>query len=473
MKKVLAIDLGSSSGKVIHGEFCNGRLEYEEIYRFENIPLQKENHLYWDFPSLLDEIKKGIHMAGEVDSIGIDTWGADFGMLDQQGNLIGNPVHYRDPRTAGMLRYVHSQIAEEQLYQMTGNQSYATNTLYQLMACKKTTPELWRRVRRILHMPDLFNYYLTGKQVCERTIASTTQMLNAGKLQWNTEILEVLGLSEDIFAPLTNSGTVIGEYEGNKIVAVAGHDTQSAGAAMTCGSDRSIFLNVGTWSLMGMDRREPLLTKEAYDLGISNEQSAFGESQYIMNMAGMWLLQECRTQWQKEGDAYSYEELETLAEKAKKNRYFIDPNADVFTLPGDMPKRIREYCSGKGQGEPQTAGEIVRCIYDSLTCKYRQELERLERGIGEKIEEIQILGGGAKSEMFCQLTADSTGRVVTAGPVEATALGNMVLQLTALGEITSREEGKKLIRKAERFHRYYPKKTADIGQGYHYFLKNI
>ena len=442
MTKILAFDLGSSSGRAIKGEYENNRLVCEEIYRFENRSVYHKGKLCWNFPQLMCEIKKGITLAGQVDSIGFDTWGADFGMLDENGELMELPVHYRDSRTEGMISMVLEQISAKELFQLTGNQTYATNTLYQLLACKIKDPEIWKRTKRILHIPDLCTYQLTGKAVCERTIASTTQMLDPMTRTWSQKVLNTFQIPSNLFAPLVDSGTIVGEYQGAKVIAVAGHDTQSAGAAFTSDSKYAVFLNIGTWSLMGIDREKPVLSDEGYQLGISNEQNAYGNIQCIMNMAGMWLLQEVRREWKEKGMFYTFDELEGLAEKIRPNRYLIDPNSDDFIVPGNMQEKIQQFCKNSGQKVPETPGEITRCIYDSLVWNYRWNLERMEKAIGYKIEEIHILGGGAKSRMLCQMTSDICRRSVVAGPVEATALGNILLQLKALGEVTELELGR-------------------------------
>lgn len=457
MKKVLAFDLGSSSGRAIKGEYENGYLKCEEVHRFDNIPIWRGGHLCWDFEMLMKEVKTGIEKAGEIDSIGVDAWGADFGVLDEKGKLLALPVHYRDRRTEGMIEKVQEEFSAKELFQMCGNQTYATNSLYQILALKEKEPELWKQTATILHIPDLISYFLCGHAVCERTIASTTQMLEPESRRWCHKIFERFQIPEEMFAPLTDTGTVIGEYQGIKVIAVAGHDTQSAGAAMTENPKDTAFLNIGTWSLLGIEREKPILSEEGYELGISNEQGPYGGIHCIMNITGTWLLQECRRFWEENGEEYSYNELEGLAEEAGSTKGLFDPNAEDFSLAGNMPEKIKAYCRRTGQEEPETIGEVVRCIYESLAWKYSTELKKLEKGIEKKIEKIQVLGGGARSEMLCQMTADRCGREVIAGPVEATALGNLVIQLHALGEITDVETARKAIHGTEQFKHYLPR----------------
>lgn len=470
MRRILAFDLGSSSGRAILGIYEKGKLEYKEIHRFENQPVYENGKLCWNFPMLMEEVKRGIKIAGKVDSIGFDSWGADFGMLDENHSLMGLPVHYRDPRTEGMTDKVWEKIPEKSLFQMTGNQTYATNSLYQILACKEKEPETWNKVRRILHIPDLFRYLLTGTAVCERTIASTAQILDPFTREWNPQVLQTFGIPKNIFAPLVDSGTMAGSYEGAAVTAVAGHDTQSAGAALTKDPENTVFLNIGTWSLMGMDQKKPMISDEAFKLGISNEQSAFGEAQCIMNMTGMWLLQECRRQWAQQGTLYSFDQLEAQADRADTGLSLIDVNSPEFMAPGNMPEKIQRYCERTGQKKPETAGEMTRCIYTSLVCEYRRNLECLETGRKKKIAEIQILGGGVRSSWICQMTADMCGRTVTAGPAEATALGNILLQLMAMEEIRNRDEGRRLIRDMEEYAVYRPSENGNVEKIYESYL---
>lgn len=421
MARVLAIDLGSSSGRAIRGEYQDGSLTYQEIYRFENVPVQKGRYLCWDVDLLLGEVKHAIEIAGDIDSIGIDTWGADFGILDKKGQLLMPPVHYRDRRTEGMVGKAQEKFSAKELFQMCGNQ-----------------------MAKILHMPDLINYFLCGNAVCERTIACTTPKLEPVSRSWNQRVLEAYQIPETLFAPLTDSGTVIGEYTGKgtkpvKVIAVAGHDTQSAGAAMTEDPDSTAFLNIGTWSLLGVERKQPILTDLGFELGISNEQGPYQDIQCIMNIVGTWLLQECRREWTAEGRKVSYDELEQQAALCDPFQRFIAPNSPDFALPGHMPEKIQAFCRKMGQRAPESAGEVVRCIYESLAFKYRRELEKLEQGMAEeeekrpygsksvgRIEKLQILGGGAQSEMLCQMTADICRKQVIAGQKQRPLMSQMM-----------------------------------------------
>lgn len=458
MKKILAFDLGSSSGRAIEGKYADGKLQYKESHRFKNVPIWHNGHLCWDFEKIMKEIYLGIEKAGEIDSIGIDAWGADFGVLDQNGDLLSLPVHYRDLRTEGMIKEAQERITGKRLFQLSGNQTYATNTLYQILALRKTEPEIWNQTRKLLHIPDLVSYLLCRNAVCERTIASTTQMLDPDSGMWSQEILDEFQIPRQIFGTMIDTGTIIGEYKGVKVIAVAGHDTQSAGAAMTEDVGTTAFLNIGTWSLLGIENEKAILSDEGYKLGISNEQGPYGGIHCIMNITGMWLLQECRRTWEEEGILYSYDELEKLAEQAESFGIFLDLNMADFAQPGNMPEKIRTFCRRTGQRIPETVGEIVRCIYESLASTYSKELKKLEQGSGRRIEKLQILGGGARSEMLCQMTADYCGRPVTAGPVEATALGNLIIQLKALGEIADASDARRILQNGESFRYYVPQR---------------
>lgn len=460
---VLALDFGASSGRVIKARYENGSLIYEEIHRFENKPSDFEGHFCWDFDALLSEVRTGIEKAGEFDSLGVDTWGVDFGLLDANGRLLARPVHYRDARTGGMPELAAKVMPGEELYRRTGSQIMAINTLFQLMAIKKQQPELLEKARTLLFMPDLFEYFLGGKPACERSIASTSQMLDPGTGGWNAEVLEAYGLPGGILLPTVPSGTVTGTLpNGAKVIAVAGHDTQCAVAAVPSadGADAA-FLSCGTWSLLGTELDVPVLTAESCGLGLSNELGANGKVDYLKNIIGLWLIQESRRAWRREGQEYSYADLERLALASPAFRCFIDPDAPEFTPPGNIPGRVKEYCSRTGQYVPQTAGEVMRCIYESLAMKYRYALDQLKRATGRQFGVLHVLGGGTKDRLLCQMSADSTGIPVVAGPIEATALGNIIIQLVALGELSGIGAGRGLIARSEALKHYAPQ-GADL-----------
>ncbi len=462
MKRVLAFDFGASSGRAILADYQAGQLHYREIHRFENCPVERDGHLCWDFDTLLREIREGIAKAGEFDSLGFDTWGVDFGLLDAEGRLIGFPVHYRDRRTEGCVETVLETFSAEELYARTGNQILAINTLFQLVAIKRQEPKLLEQAERLLFMPDLFGWALCGKMACEQSIASTSQLLDPASGKWAAEVLEQFGISQEIFAPLVSSGSVLGEFQGRKIISVAGHDTQCAVAALPSNDPNRAFLSCGTWSLLGCELEAPLLT----DPSLSNEWGANGRFNYLKNIIGLWLIQESRREWRRQGQEYSYAELERLALEAEPFHCFIDPDAPEFAPPGDIPGRIQEFCRRMGQPVPETVGSIVRCIYESLAMKYRFALRQLGQSAGRHFSVLHILGGGAKDGLLCQMAADACGIPVEAGPVEATALGNILIQLCALEELSDIAAGRELLARTELLRRFEPKDLPEWDQAY-------
>lgn len=466
MKELLAFDLGGSSGRAIRGAYDGETLTCTEVHRFENRPRQAAGYFRWDFADLMANVRQGLACAGRVDGIGFDTWGVDFGLLDAAGQLLEDPVHYRDSRTDGLVEQALKQLPAHRLYAATGNQILPINTLFQLLALQRQQPELWARTARILFLPDLFLYTLCGAQVCERSIASTSQMLDPRTGRWSADVLDTFGIPETRFAPLVPSGTVAGQWRGIPVIAVAGHDTQCAVAAMPEAEEGAAFLSCGTWSLLGCTLDAPLLGEESRRLAFSNEQGADGRTHYLKNLIGLWLVQESRRQWQREGQHYSYGELEQRAAAAAPLRSFIDPNAPEFTPPGDLPGRVRAFCRRTGQPVPETPGEVVRCLYESLALQYRLTLEQLTRATGRTFTVLHILGGGAQAGLLCQMTADCTGLPVTAGPVEATALGNLLLQLVALGELRDLEQGRALIRRTQSVRHYLPQSSGPWEEAY-------
>lgn len=466
MKRVLAFDFGASSGRAVLAEYENDSLVCSEVHRFENDPCMQNGRLHWDFDRLMDHVYEGIAKAGRIDSVGFDTWGVDFGLLDETGKLLENPVHYRDSRTKGMVEQACKTLPADVLYHATGNQVMEINTLFQLLAVKRIQPELWKKAKRLLFMPDLFAYRLCGADVCETTIASTSQMLDASTGNWSTAVLEAFDIPESLFAPIVPSGTIIGEYQGIKVVAAAGHDTQCAVAAMPVQKDGAAFLSCGTWSLLGCELDGPVLTETSRTLALSNERGANGKVDYLKNIIGLWLIQESRRQWRREGKEYSYADLERLALEAEPFACFIDPDAPEFVEPGDIPGRIKEFCRRTEQFIPETVGQVMCCIYESLAMKYRFALEQIMQATGKRFSSLHILGGGTKDGLLCRMTADCTGLPVIAGPVEATALGNVLIQLTALGELNSLEQGRALIAKTQSVQQYEPKRYEIWNQNY-------
>lgn len=474
--RVLAFDLGASSGRAILGIYENGSLKIEEVHRFENVPVHTDGHLRWNFGQLLAEVRKGIEKAESFHSVGFDTWGVDFGLVDRQGRLLEDPVHYRDERTAGICEKVFEEISAQELYERTGNQIMPINTLFQLAALKNECPELLEKADRLLFMPDLFAHALCESAVCEQTIASTSQMLDPVSKNWDKELLQKLGLPYGLLSPTVTSGTVVGELALNnspaaKVIAVAGHDTQCAVAAIPTERDDVAFLSCGTWSLLGTELSEPVLTRESMEQELSNEVGADGKINYLKNIIGLWLIQECRRNWQEQGCDLSFAELAEEAEKSPALRCFIDPDAEEFAAPGDMPKRIQEFCRKTGQYVPQTVGEISRCIYESLALKYRFALEQLGTVTKKSFSALHILGGGSNAAVLCQMTADACGIPVIAGPSEATALGNILIQLVALGHLPSIKDGRRLIAETQSVEYYEPQSSSKWERAYGDYLK--
>lgn len=468
MKTVLAFDFGASSGRAIKAVYDCGKITYEEIHRFENIPKTVDGHICHDVDMILSEVKAAIDKAGKIDSLAFDTWGVDYGLLDDEGKLIHLPVHYRDERTKDVLAKAFEKMSSDELYAKTGNQIMNINTLFQLLCDENTC-----KARSLLFMPDLFGYLLTGNRVCEKSIASTSQMLSPESESWSKDVLDKFGIKEQIFAPLVNSSTVNGEYNGIPVVTVAGHDTQCAVAAMPCADDSCAFLSCGTWSLIGCELNEPVLSKESNALELSNELGANGKINYLKNISGLWLIQETRRNIAQADRKYSFNELEQLARESKPFKCFIDPDDDSLSTPGGLPEKIKAYCTRTNQAPPETIGETVRCIYESLAMKYRYALEQIESCTKKSFSTLHLLGGGTKDGFLCQLTADSIDKAVIAGPVEATALGNIILQLIALKEIKDIDEGRKIIAKTENLKSYTPSHSKEWDEAYDRFVKII
>ncbi len=360
MTKLLAFDFGASSGRAILGTYEHGHLTYEEIHRFENEPIQSGGYLCWDFPTLLSEIHSALEKAGQVDSMAFDTWGVDYGLLDDQGNLLGLPYCYRDPRTQGGTDRLTTKMPLQTLYEKTGTQPMDINTLIQLSL------EDLHQAKTLLFMPDLLAYSFCGKAVCERTIASTSQMVNPTTQEFSPEILDTFSIPQTLLPPMVASGTIVGEYNGIKVISVAGHDTQSAVMAMPTTKDDVAFLSCGTWSLLGTELDQPILTAESLEMALSNEIGANGKINYLTNITGLWMIQECRRHWKSQGEVYSYSQLESMARSTTALVATLDIDAPQFAEPGNMPQKIADFCRQTGQPIPQSIGEFSRAIYDSL-----------------------------------------------------------------------------------------------------------
>ena len=466
MSRVLAFDFGASTGRAILAEYKDGKLNYSEVHRFDNNLTEKDGLLCWDFPYLLNEVKKAIDMAENVDALAFDTWGVDYGMLDKDGNLISLPVCYRDERTKDMPKKVFESISNSKLYELTGNQIMPINTLFQLCSEKIDNADTF------LFMPDFFAYSLCGAKTVEQTIASTSQMLDLKNVKWQNEVFKVTGKNEKLLPTIVKSATVAGEYKGIKVIKVAGHDTQCAVAAMPASENESpAFLSCGTWSLIGCENDEPILSEKSMNDELSNELGANGKINYLKNISGLWLIQEIRRNFKSEGKEYSYNDMEQLARKEDAFKFFIDPDDDSFATPGNMPQKICAFCEKTGQGKPESDGAMIRCIYESLAMKYRFAVNQISENTGNKFDVLHLLGGGTKDTFLCQMTADSLNMSVVAGPTEATALGNIILQLIALGDIKDVNEGRELIKSSEKLTTYKPENAQAFESAYNNFVK--
>lgn len=465
-KKVLAFDFGASSGRAMLGSFDGEKIVLEEIHRFSNDPVIISKTMYWDVLRLMHEIKQGLIKAKShnFESIGIDTWGVDFGLLDKKGYLLENPVHYRDARTQGMLETSFEKLSKERFYEITGNQFMELNTVFQLLSLVKDRPELLERVDKILLMPDLFNYLLTGNRMTEYSIASTTQLMDAENREWSDEVLEQLEIPKHILTDIVQTGTRVGILSEEirnelginnvEVIAVAGHDTQSAMVAVPAQETDFIFLSCGTWSLLGTELSEPIINEKSKAYNITNEGGYGGKASFLKNIIGLWLIQESRRQWIREGKEYSFAELEKEAENAKPLKCFIDPDAPDFVAPGNIPERIQAFCRRTGQEVPETIGEIVRCIDESLALKYRVVLEEIKDCTSKTYENIYIVGGGNQSKLLCQMTANACKCRVVAGSSEATVLGNVIVQFISRGIIKDIETARKIISKSDEIKSY-------------------
>jgi rhamnulokinase len=444
----LAFDFGAESGRAVLGRLQLGILTTEEVHRFPNKPLEHNGSIYWDVKSLWAEVRRafGSVKVTRLAGIGVDAWGVDYALLGERGELLQNPYHYRDHRTEGVMQEVFRRVSREEIYRTTGIQFMPINTLYQLYAANRDTPSIVAAARQLVTIPDLFNYWLTGNAVCEFSNATTTQMVDPVRRVWARELIEKVGLRGDLPSPIVEPGTVIGSlladvarddsFVGSPVIAPACHDTGSAVAAISA-RDGTAFLSSGTWSLLGTELDAPVLTPEALKLNFTNEGGVNGTTRLLKNVMGLWILQGCRKCWAAQGRNGSYQELIDLANDEPSFAHLIDPDDETFLHPSDMLAAVDQFCNRTHQPAPSTPGAYVRCVLESLALKYRLTLRNLERLCGRRIEKVRVVGGGSKNRLLNQFTADATGLRVLAGPAEATALGNIALQVLATGESAS------------------------------------
>lgn len=469
---VLAMDFGASSGRGIIGGFDGEKITLTELHRFENRPVMLAGRYTWDFPSLYAEILASLGKAaqnGGAASLGIDTWGVDYGYIDRNGHLLANPVHYRDLRTQDVREKLFSRLPWDELYGITGIQDLSFNTVYQLYSDVINDPHLVSSAKKVLFTPDLFNYFLTGQLATEYTIASTGAILDAEKRAISSAILEKIGIPESMFAPVKQPSTYLGKLlpevrdaagaNDLDVINVASHDTASAVIAVPAKNDDFVYISSGTWSLLGTEMYSPVITDETRRYGFTNEGGADGTIRVLKNIAGLWLSQESRRQWMREGVKYSFDELASMANSAEPRRFLINPDDERFTPAGNMPRRIADYCEETGQGRPETPGQIIRCIFDSLALRYRWGVEKINEIKGKKTVSINIVGGGTKEKDLCRLASDACGIPVYAGPTEATALGNISSQLIASGHIGGVSEARDVIRASFPLEEYLPDVT--------------
>jgi rhamnulokinase len=445
----LAFDLGAESGRAVIGQFVDGRVTIREIHRFPNEPVSAAGSMHWDVLRLWHEMRRGLQIASSeyrsLAGIGVDTWGVDYALLAEDGALLANPHHYRDGRTDNVPEQVFSIVPADEIYAATGIQFMQINTLFQVFAAAHSNPRLLDLARYFVTVPDLLNYWLTGSITCEFTNATTTQMLDPRTKTWAKPMLERLGIPTRFLLPIIEPGTRIGSLRGDlvrdiglvsDVIAPACHDTGSAVAAISSSGD-SVFLSSGTWSLMGAEVPEPIISQAARELNFTNEGGVGGTIRLLKNITGMWLLQGCRKQWQDEGKASDYGALVELADPKGSLHSFVDPNHSSFLHPADMPAAIHAFCVSTGQDPPESVADYVQVIFESLALMYRSVVESLEQLTGNRYREIRVVGGGARNKLLNQFTANATGRRVVAGPVEATALGNIAMQMVATGAVAS------------------------------------
>ncbi len=475
-KTYLAIDLGASSGRHIAGRLQGDQLSLQVLHRFENGPVTVHGHMHWDVLGIWREILNGLRVArteatGEITSIGVDTWGVDFGLIGPGDELLGNPYNYRDSRTVGMIEQAAKIVPKAEIFAETGLQFMELNTLYQLLSMKLTAAPMLDAAESMLMMPDLFHWMLCGNRANERTEASTSQLFNPQTGRWSTKLIEAFGLPEKIFGPIVEPGTRLGRLLPEvasetgltdvEVVLPGTHDTASAVLAVPATAAPSAqpdwcYISSGTWSLMGVEVPEPVVTERCSALNFTNEGGVGGTTRLLKNIPGLWLVQECRRIWNQQGHTYNWEGLARAAAEATPLLAVIDPEDPRLVAPDNMPATIAELCRESGQRVPETDGAIIRCALESLAMKYRQTLTSLEELTGGRIETIHIVGGGSQHELLCQMAADACQRPVVAGPVEATAIGNLLMQAVSAGDFSSIAEARQVVVASFDVKRYEP-----------------
>ncbi len=476
-----AVDLGATSGRTLLGIMTENGLEQREITRFANPIIQVNGHFFWDIYALYHEIIKGLKKVAEegitIQSIGIDTWGVDFVCIGKDGQLLGNPYSYRDPHTFGIMEEYFKLVPKEKVYEKTGIQFMNFNSLFQLAALRKENSSILEAADKILFVPDCLSYMLTGNMVTEYTIASTSQILNPITKELDKELLDTIHIRQDQFAPMVLPGTQIGVLTTEiqqmtglgavPVIAVAGHDTASAVASVPAMNDNFAYLSSGTWSLMGIEAKEPIVNEKSYEANFTNEGGVEGTTRFLKNICGMWLLERCRKEWK---DNYDYGTLIEAAMKVPAFQSLISPDSPCFANPVSMIEAIQNYCKVTGQHVPETYGEITRCIFDSLALRYRQVMNILREMAGFPIERLHIIGGGSRNQQLSQFTSNAVNLPVTTGPVEGTAIGNIMLQAKAAGLVSTIGEMRQLIAKSIETQEYLPQDAELWDKGYEKYL---
>jgi rhamnulokinase len=485
--KILAFDLGAESGRGLLAAFDGERLALDVVHRFPNGGIHTLDTLHWDVLRLYSEILVALRRAAAendaIASVGVDTWGVDFALLERNGTLLGNPRHYRDPHTEDVMEAAFAVVPRAEVFRQTGIQFMRFNTLFQLLALKRDRSPLLEAAETLLFIPDLFHYWLTGIKVNEYTNASTSQMIDPHSRRWAIDLVRRFGLPERILGSLVQPGTVLGPLRPSvatqtgtatiPVIAPATHDTAAAVAAVPAAGPAWAFISSGTWSLMGVEIREPLTDERALSVNFTNEGGVDGTIRLLKNIMGLWLVQECRRAWERAGQTYSYEELMRLAEAAPPFASVLNPDESAFILPPNMPAAIADFCRRTGQAVPTDPGAVVRCALEGLALRYRWVLERLEELVGRRLDTIHVVGGGSQNTLLCQLTADACNRPVAAGPVEATALGNVLVQMLGLGLIRTLAEGRAVVRRSFDVRTFQPRQAAAWDEPYRRFLNLV
>ena len=465
----IGIDLGASSGRTVLGRLDGDRLTLEETHRFGNVPVEGAGTLRWDIDALEAGIREGIARSraaagdDEIDGIGIDSWGVDYVLLDEVGGVLQQPFHYRDRRVDGVMAHVCADVGRETIFDRTGIQFMPINTLFQLAAEDRSVLD---RADRVLMIADYFAHRLGGRVVQEVTLASTSQLMDPRTRTWATDLAQKINLTAGILPELVEAGTTLGEFEGIPIIAAAAHDTAAAVVGCPGAGDDWAFLSSGTWSLLGVELPEPVVTEAVLQANLSNELGIHDTTRLLKNICGLWPLQECRREWSEAGEAHSWEDLAALAAEAEPLRAIVDPDDRRFLAPESMNDAIREYCTATKQPPPRNVGETVRCILEGLALKCRWVLDLLERVTGRRVTTVHMVGGGVQNALLCQLTADATGRLVVAGPIEATATGNVLTQAMGRGVIASMSEARDVIRRSFELTAYTPHPTPAWSEAY-------